>query len=318
MDDFRNVHDIYDVLLRLIVPIWLNHFLEFMGIDVEIEEILKTDLTTHKGKKRYLDFLFRATNSKIYHLEFQFPYADMDDLKRFFSYNILASYKYESIVETIIINFSIKINENFKSYTSDKSKTFHPPQYHIGQHDFKTSFRNIKNKVETYIQTGKIGKITPIEELAMLLQCTVKGFENRAETLKWICEVVQYKELFDETRYDHIAALVKLELDNLISREEKEYIEKEIGKKFKEVVKVSPKLAIEIKDTINQVNKKTLNETYDDGKNEGIIIGEKIGEKRGITIGSENTKTQIYKDLIEILGPVKGKSLIDKLSKNIN
>ena len=110
-------------------------------------------------------------------------------------------------------------------------------------------------------------------------QCIIHSFKNHTYTQKWIFEVVQYQKLFDETRYNHITALVKLKLDNLISREEKEYIEKEIGKKFKEVVKVTPKLAIEIKDTINQVNKKNLNETYDDGKNEGIIIGENEEKK---------------------------------------
>ena len=39
----RPIHDIYDVILKLIALIWATDFLKFLGIDGEIVEILNTE-----------------------------------------------------------------------------------------------------------------------------------------------------------------------------------------------------------------------------------------------------------------------------------
>lgn len=52
----RDVHDIYDVILKIIISVYGTLFLNYIGIEDEIKEILNVEFTTLTGKKGYLDF----------------------------------------------------------------------------------------------------------------------------------------------------------------------------------------------------------------------------------------------------------------------
>lgn len=55
--NYENVHDVYDVILKIILLIWLDFFLKFIGIDEEIKEVLKTEFVAVYGRKAYVDYL---------------------------------------------------------------------------------------------------------------------------------------------------------------------------------------------------------------------------------------------------------------------
>ena len=86
----RPIHDIYDVILKLIALIWATDFLKFLGIDGEIVEILNTEIITLNGKHYYLDFLCRLKDGTLLNIEFQFPKLKNKDCPRFYEYNIVA------------------------------------------------------------------------------------------------------------------------------------------------------------------------------------------------------------------------------------
>ena len=171
MTNLREVYKIFEVVMFLLISFWRDDFLQFMGIDLEIKDILSVHYTTKYGKQVILDFVFQATNNRVYDLEFQHPFADDDDLDRFGFYNIILETFVKEIVETIIVNYTKKPDDNFKIVHRGFSKSFHPKQHYVGECDFKTHFRNIKKKVKTYSQSGAISKFTPIEEVAMLVRC---------------------------------------------------------------------------------------------------------------------------------------------------
>ena len=47
----RDVHDIYDVILKIIISVYGTLFLNYIGIEDEIKEILNVEFTTLTGKK---------------------------------------------------------------------------------------------------------------------------------------------------------------------------------------------------------------------------------------------------------------------------
>lgn len=88
----RPIHDIYDVILKLIVLIYGSVFLNYIGIEGDIKEILNVEFTTVTGEKLFLDFLCKMSDNTLRHIEFQFPKEDPRDLNRFFKYNVLQKY----------------------------------------------------------------------------------------------------------------------------------------------------------------------------------------------------------------------------------
>lgn len=66
----RDIHDIFDVILKIIAVVYGTIFLNYIGIEEEMEKILKVEFTTLAGKKVYLDFLCSLKNGTQHHIEF--------------------------------------------------------------------------------------------------------------------------------------------------------------------------------------------------------------------------------------------------------
>ena len=132
--NYGNVHDVYDVILKIIIQVWASLFLQFIGIDEEVKEILKTEFITRYGKKIYVDFLCKLKNDDLFHIEFEFPSARDDDLNRFHFYNSIIRFFYEGDLETFVFNFSSKRKE----LTSEikQSISFHPPSFNLADVNF--------------------------------------------------------------------------------------------------------------------------------------------------------------------------------------
>ena len=100
----EEAYHVYDAILKLIVMAYMNDFLEYIGEHRSIKKILRSEITTKKGRKLYLDFLCELEDETLLNIEFQFTGPDKYDLDRFFNYNIFSETEHDSLCETIIIN----------------------------------------------------------------------------------------------------------------------------------------------------------------------------------------------------------------------
>ena len=250
----REIHDIYDVILKIIVIVYGEVFLNFIGIDKKIRKILKTEFVTVNGTKYFLDFLCLFDDGTLGHIEFQFPKARPIDLDRFFDYNIVAQVRHGSLAETIVINFTSRsVQEKIRRI--GESKCFNPKYVYLGDIDFDEYWRNINIKVKSNL------KLTGFEEIALLLTCLIPECNNKANMLEKIYKLLKNKELFDKTKFEYIQVIIQLEIENLISKDEQERI---IGGR-----EMTPQVEKIISQAIIESNRKSLHEAKLDGIEEG-------------------------------------------------
>ena len=250
----REIHDIYDVILKIIIVVYGTIFLNFIGIDGEIDEVLSVEITTLTGIKLYLDFLCLLKDGTLCHIEFQYPHADSDDWDRFFNYNISAEFKYQKRAETYVFNFDFR-KKRSKIKGIGKTKCYRPIQFFLGDVDFEECIDNINIKVKSN------KALTNFEEIVLMLIHISPKFKGDAEILKWISNVLLKKKLFDKTKYEFIQAVVGLEIENFLTKEEQKEIE--------EVVKMTPQAQEIVLRAIHEVNQKSLSEAKLEGKLEG-------------------------------------------------
>ena len=127
----RDIHTIYDVILKIIALVYGTTFLNYIGIEKEVKEIFNIEFTTLTGSKSYLDFLCSLTDDTMCHIEFQFPKTKLKDLDRFFNYNIIPQARYQKLTETIVFNFTSSKRKP-PTRKIGKSKSFHPQYFYLG------------------------------------------------------------------------------------------------------------------------------------------------------------------------------------------
>ena len=103
--------------------------------------------------------------------------------------------------------------------------------------------------------------LTNFEEIVLMLMPVFPKFEGNAEILKWISNILLKKELFDETKYEFVQAIVGLEIKNFLSEEEQDEID--------EAIKMTPQAQLVVTRAIHEVNQKTLSEAKEKAKLEG-------------------------------------------------
>ena len=201
----RKIHDIYDVILKIIIAVYATVFLKFMGIRGEIDKVLSVEITTLAGSKLYLDFLALLKDGTLCHIEFQYPHSEPDDCNRFFNYNISAEFKYQKRAETYVFNFDFeKLKSKIKRI--GKTKYFEPVQFYLGNVDFEKYIENINIKVDSN------KTLTNFEEIVLMLIPVFPKFKGDLEILKWISNILLKKELFDKTKYEFIQLLLAWKL----------------------------------------------------------------------------------------------------------
>ena len=252
----RNVHDIYDVILKIILAVYASVFLNFIGIEKEIKEILSVEITTLSGNKLYLDFLCLLEDDTLCHIEFQYPNAKPEDYERFFNYNIAAEVRYQKRAETYVFNFTSK--KKSKYIKIGKTKVFCPIDFNLDDIDFKYFFKKINIKVKSNIP------LTNEEELVLLLMPISSEFKGDVKVLKRIAQIVVKKDLFDETKYEFVRAIVGLEIDNFLTNDEKNEIA--------EAISMTPEAQSVVLKAINEVNQKVLYEQKQKGIEQGILM----------------------------------------------
>ena len=217
---YKRVHDVFDVILKIIILIWPEFFLKLIGIDEEVKEVLKTEFVTVYGKKAYVDYLCRLKNGNLLHIEFEYPSAYNYDLERFHFYYCIIRGNYKGKLETFVFNFSSKKKE-LKSKIGQCS-SFHPLIFNLADVNFDAYLDNINIKVNTN------KKLTGEEEIILMLRCLVPSFRDKTSVLKKISKLLNRKELFDEFRFQFFEAVILLEIHNIIP--EKDCKEKTVKK----------------------------------------------------------------------------------------
>ena len=277
----RDIHDIYDVILKIACVLYGTKFLNYIGINGKIKQELNREIVTINGNKRYVDFLAEMENDTISHVEFQYPCVKIKDLDRFFDYNIFTQTIYEKLTETLIICFTKKSKEIKRKI--GQTKLFCPKFFYIGDINFDEKIKNINIKLKSNEQ------LTDDDEITLILMCLVPECENRYEKLKKICELLKNEKLFDEKKLELIKGIIKLEIDNLLTKEER--------KKIRSGMKMSPESLAIITKAIDEVNKKVISEAEMDGIEKGIEKGIKQGMEKGMEKGRKDTTEKIAKAL---------------------
>ena len=250
----REIHSLYDIILKIIVSIYGTTFLEYVGIRKKIKAILSVEFITLTGKKYILDYLCLLEDKTICHIEFQFPSATTSDLNRFFDYNIHSQSKYQKLTETLVFNFISSKNKDL-TIKIGKSKSFHPAYFYLGDIDFNTYLENINIKSKSDI------KLTDFEEITLMLICLCPEWKNKLETLQKIVKFLKKKELFDSNKFEYIEGIIKLEIENLLTPKEQMQIKEEIT--------MTPQAENLFKQVIDEVHQKELIETREDALVEG-------------------------------------------------
>ena len=282
--DYENVHDVYDVILKIIIMSWKAIFLQFIGIDEEIKKVLKTEFETIYGKKAFVDYLCRLKNNKLLHIEFQFPSAGEKDLIRFHFYNSIIKFCYKGDLETFVFNFSSK-RKDLKTEIG-QGISFHPPNFNLSDVDFDEYL----DKINIKVNTNK--KLTGFEEIILMLRCLVPSFHDKTSALKRISKLLHRKDLFDESRFQYFEAVIMLEIHKLIPKEDCEEILKEIGE-----IKMTPQAESRVDRAVTQVNDKILYMI----REESLEEGRKEGREEGLEEGRENTLLEVaskFKDVV--------------------
>ena len=271
----REIYKIFDALMKIIIFTYLADFLKYIGEPRQIEEVLKSEITTLNGSTRYLDFLCRLTDGTLCHVEFQFPVAYTGDLKRFYKYNILAEVRFDGTAETIIFNFSTS-KKGSVGISIGYSKDFHPKIFYLGDIDFEKELEKIHTKLnlvhlENIISNEKLNiQLTSEEELHLMLMSLAETCTNKKVFLKQAVRLLKNEKLFNKDKIDIIKSVIKLEIDNLLSEDEK--IE------FNGDLKMNRNAEKIIKDASEYVYKKYQQQAIDDAKEEG----KKEGKEKGI------------------------------------
>lgn len=284
----RAVHDIFDVLLKIMLTVYGTAFLNYIGIEEEMERVLNVEFTTLDGSKYYLDFLCLLKNGELCHVEFQYPYVKPDDMDRFYFYNALIHVRHKKVANTIVFNFMSR-KVPIKAKEIGKTICFSPQQFCLEDVDFEMIFKNINIKVNSNRQ------LSHFEEITLMLMPLHPMFLGDANVLKRISEILLKKELFDVDKYQFIQAIVELEIENLLSSDGRKEV---YGR-----IRMTPEAQSVVLQAIHEVNQKVLVETERKGIKEGMEKGMEKGRNAAMKDVAKNLRDKMdIEEVSEITG----------------
>lgn len=278
----REIYHVYDRILRLIIFAYLNEFLRYVGEKRSIKQILNAEFTTKKGRRLYLDFLCELEDGTLLNIEFQFKSQDKFDLDRFHDYNIHSQTEHDSLCETLIVSFRTSPSGQ-KSRKIGKTKSMHPLIFYLGDIDFEEILNTTEDKANNNIE------LTNNEEISLLLMCLLPKYKNKKEILGKICEILKKEYLFDKTKISTFKAVIKLEINNLMTDSEK--------KSFKGEIEMTPEAMELLTKSFEISEKKRAQLELEEVRRESLKEGKIEGKKEGKKEGKIETKKEIAKNL---------------------
>lgn len=239
----REIYHIIDRISLLIIHGYEDGFLGYAGVKKKIKRILTTRIITKKGRKLILDFLCELEDGSLLNIEFQFTGPSKYDLDRFHDYNIHSGVEYDALCETLIVSFrSSKSGQ--KSRKIGKTKSLTPIILYLGDIDFE----EILNKIEDKVNDNS--PLTNSDEISMMLMSLLPKYKNKKEILERICEILKKEFLFDKTKINTFKAVIKLEIKNLLTKEEKDT--------FKGEIKMTPEAMEMLEKSFENLNEKYI------------------------------------------------------------
>nr|WP_295001864.1 hypothetical protein [uncultured Methanobrevibacter sp.] len=280
----REIHEIYDYIMKIIILAYLSEFLKYIGYDGEIDEVLQTEVFTVNGSKKNLDFLCRLKDGTICHIEFQFPVAYGDDLGRFFNYNIIAEIQLGSTVNSIIFNFT-ESGRGLGKIKIGNSKNFCPRIFYLGDIDFEYELEIIHIKLglrllENIIKDEEKNiRLTYQEELHLLLMSLAPKYDDKSKLLKSVVGLLKNKNIFHEEKINIIQSLIQIEIDNFLNEDERKEFEGDI-EMTSETEEIMMRAAREVRrkseqQAIEDAEKRGWDEGREEGREEGRDEGKK-------------------------------------------
>lgn len=278
-------HKIYDIILKIIATTYLSEFLAYIGIDKNIVENLKTEITTLSGRTVYLDFLCKTNDNKLRNIEFQLNDPQSEDLERFYNYNIITTVRHDKTTESMIV--TLKRNKTrVKEIKVGKSIDFHPDFFHLANINYDKILNNIENKVKDN------DSLTSFEEMSLMIISLLPKYKNKTTMLKRIFNLLEYKNCFNEKKFNIIEGVIQLEIERFIPKNKLNEFEREID--------MTPETQAIFKQAIEETNQKWIQIEKDEARKEGKIEGLKEGKIEGLKEGEAKGIEKVAKNLKKI------------------
>jgi len=159
IDTYQN----QDKVFKESMEIFRGGTLEFLGLADQgiIEDILSTEITETATKKAYADKVFRVSNNKGLHIEWEAS-VNISDMMRFASYNIDLSRQHDIPFWSVIITNEQPLASAVIRY-ENPSIAFQPKMVYLKERDADASIKTIEAKL------AKGEKINPLELLYLPL-----------------------------------------------------------------------------------------------------------------------------------------------------
>lgn len=171
----------------------------------------------------------------------------------------------------------------------------------MGDIDFEKELERIIDKVnieesEKYNNNKEsYTKLTYKEELHIMLMSLAYKYDDKKALLAPIVELLKKEEVFHEEKVDIIRSVIQLEIDNLLSEDER--------KEFEGEIEMNENTETIIKQAVDEVNRKYEQEALYEAEQRGKEEGKKEGMKEGMKKGIEKNKRDTAKKLKGILRP---------------
>lgn len=157
-----------DRALKSMMQFFAKELLPVLGIQEEIQEIMPTELVELSVHSYFQDFTMKKKDGNWIHMEFQSTDGGIEDLKRFRSYEAVASYQYHVEVTTYVL-YSGKIKNPITEF-SEGVNTYRVIPIILQDQNADTLIRELQ-------ELAKEGKSLTKSQLLQLTLCPLMGGE---------------------------------------------------------------------------------------------------------------------------------------------
>lgn len=148
-----------DAILKTSMQFFAEELLPYLGIHGKVVSFAPTELVHLELKKLAQDFNLVMEDGSWKHFEFQSTYHGLEDLKRFRTYEAMASYQNKVAITTYVL-FSGKIKNPLTEYT-EGINTYRICPIIMQDHDADLLFLQLQEKIDSGQQLTK-GDLIPL------------------------------------------------------------------------------------------------------------------------------------------------------------
>lgn len=209
-----------DAALKSSMQFFAEELLPYLGIEGNVASFSPTELVRLELKKMNQDFNVVMEDGTWKHFEFQSTNEGLDGLKRFRTYEALASYQHKVEVTTYVL-FSGMIKNPMTEYT-EGINTYRIEPIIMRDYDGDSLLGELQEKMDC-------GKKLEKEELIPLALCPLMGGDMpQKERIRTAFLITSSADAVDPQIVKQMEAVIYAMADKFLSREEMEQIKEEI------------------------------------------------------------------------------------------